>query len=144
MVILLVLGVSSPCGFIAGPLKTLLDPLPSRQTPSALPVPFRVSERDPWELTSYMSRTFSSFPPCLGELRLLTFSILVSLWLTANPPFLPPPLWFTLFYCSVIPVVTRDQDHRLSANLWVERAEKVKASNVNCLIKHRFNLYQLL
>lgn len=57
----------------------------------------------------------------------------------SKPSIAPLPLC-----CSVIPFVTRDQDHRLSVNLWAERAEKVKASNVNYLIKHRFNLYQPL
>lgn len=113
------------------PCTDLLDPLSSPQTPSALPIPFCISEPDPQELTAYMSRTSSS--SCSGELHLLTFLILVSLW-HSKTSILPPPLWLTLFCCNVIPVVTRDQDHGLSTNLWAERAEKVKASNVNYLI----------
>lgn len=141
MVLLLVLGVSSPCGSISGPVQTYWTPFQALKLLLLCPSPFASQNLTPrnWLPTCLEPPR----PPCLGELHLLTFLILVSLW-HSKPSILPPPLWLTLFCCNVIPIVTRDQDHGLSTNLWAERAEKVKASNVNYLIKHRFNLYQLL
>lgn len=120
----------------------LLGPLSSPQTHSALPlspfIPQSVTLRN-W-LPISLEPPFPTFlPGCTASTHLDLGSLLHS-----KPSILPPLVWLALFCCNIIPVVTRDQDHRLSVNLWAERAEKGTASNVNYFIKHRFNLYQLL